>query len=625
MHAQIDAKMSAIRRAMLITLSERYFTLGASFLAVVLVSRLLTPEEIGLSVIGMAIVGFALAAREFASPNFLIQRHNLDLDEIRRAFAVMLALTLAIVLVLIAAAPLIGWAYGEERIVPYLYVVSVGILVELIYVPVVSLLRREMAFGKVAIINVSNAATNAVLTIVLALLGFSNMSFAWAWMASAVVSSVLALCFYRDHRIFRPLMGDWRDMLTFGGYNGATVLLHRLYESLPVMALGRILSLDAVAFFNRGLMVCQLPDKVFLQGVVSVILPAFSAEVRNGRSLREPYLRAVALITGFQWPALVVLAWLAHPIVQILFGAQWFAIVPLVQVIAIATMFSFSFELNYPVLIAMGAVRDSFLRGLVVWPVSAVILTSFAFFGLQAVAWSLLLVMPFQAVASLHFVRRHVSISWIDIGAALWRSLAVAGMSASGPAAVIGLAGFRVDLSLGDTLIAIVLAGVGWLGGLLLTGHPLIEEIRKTAAGLGLTRLIPRRVGSEVAFQAFSKAIRGNGAGWAAALRRRIALSSHWLAAVDGSQTGHRLIEEFRKTVTGLGSTRLIPRRVGKEIAFQALSRAIRRRGAEWAAALRRRIALSYHWVVAVDGSQTEQIVERRDERHARVELHREL
>jgi O-antigen/teichoic acid export membrane protein len=496
--------MSAIRRAMLITLSERYFALGANFVAVALVSRLLTPAEVGLSVIGMAIVGFALAAREFASPNFLIQHRNLTLEEIRKAFAVMLLLTLAITLLLAVSAPWIAWAYGEERLVPYLRVVSASILVELIAAPVVSLLRREMAFGKVAIINVSSAATAAAMMIGLALLGFSYMSFAWAWLASAAVGAALALCLHSDWRIFRPSLGGWHGMLTFGGYNGATVLLHRAYESLPYLMLGRILSLDAAAYFSRGLMICQLPDKLLMQGVVSVILPAFSAEVRNGGSLRKPYLRAISLITGFQWPALIVLALLAHPVVQVLFGSQWFGVVPLVQVMAIASMFSFSFELNYPVLVSMGAVSDSFLRGLVIWPVSALILTVFALFGLKAAAWSLMLAIPFQALVSLQFVRRHIAIGWTDIVTALWRSLVVAGMSALGPAAVIVLVGYRIELSIGDAVLAAVLAAIGWIVGLILTRHPLLAEFRKTMTGLGLDRIIGRAVNKEVAPQASS-------------------------------------------------------------------------------------------------------------------------
>ena len=140
-------------------------------------------------------------------------------------------------------------------------------------------------------------------------------------------------------------------------------------------------------FFNRSLMLCQLPDKVFLLGATTVILPVFSEIVRDGRTLKTPYLHAVSLITGFQWPALVVVALLAAPIVELLFGHQWISIVPYVQIMAIATMFSFSFQLNYPVFLSVGAVRDSFRRGLIVWPVSALVLTVAAFsMGLAAIA-----------------------------------------------------------------------------------------------------------------------------------------------------------------------------------------------------------------------------------------------
>ena len=224
--------MSAIRRAMLITLSERYFSLFANFATIALVSRLLTPSEIGLSVIGMAIVGFVLAAREFASPNFLIQHQNLTLEEIRKAFAVMLVLTIVVTLALAAVAPWIAAAYDDARLAPYLRVVAASIMIELISVPVISLLRREMAFGKVALINISSAGAAAITTVVLALGGFSYMSFAWAWLTSAAVGAGLALYLQNDWRIFRPAFSGWRGMLSFGGYNGAGVLLHRAYESL---------------------------------------------------------------------------------------------------------------------------------------------------------------------------------------------------------------------------------------------------------------------------------------------------------------------------------------------------------------------------------------------------------
>ena len=488
--------MNGVRRALIFTIGDRYFALASNFSTIAIASRLLTPEEIGLSVIGMAIVGLALAGREFASGNYLIQHSELTLRDIRAAFTVMLALTLTITITLAAFAPALAQAYGEPRLVAYLRVVCASILTELVTTTIVALLRRDMAFGKVAIINIAYAATASCVTVVLAVLGFSYMSFAWAWLCGAGVGASLALFLRADLRIFVPSLQGWRSVLAFGGYNGANALLFRAYEALPYLLLGRILTIDAAAYLSRALMLCQLPDKVFLSGAVSVLLPAFSNEVRNGRGLKEPYLKAIEFITGMQWPALVVLAILAYPAVHLVFGPQWLAIVPLVRIIAVATMFSFSFELNYPVLVSLGAVRESLLRGLIIWPASAIIILGAGYFGLRAVAWGILLVLPFQAFVSLQFVRRHISMSWLEIGCALRKSLLVSGSAALGPLAVVAATGLRFDLSLELAFVACMSAGCGWLAGLWLTGHPLLQECRHLVEGIRRNTNSARAVGA---------------------------------------------------------------------------------------------------------------------------------
>jgi O-antigen/teichoic acid export membrane protein len=92
-------------------------------------------------------------------------------------------------------------------------------------------------------------------------------------------------------------------------------------------------------------------------------------------------------------------------------GDQWLQVVPLVQILAIASLFSFTAELNFPVLVSVGAIRDLLLRGLIAWPISALLIASAGLWGLNAVAHSFLVIIPLQALISLHFVRRHVPVS----------------------------------------------------------------------------------------------------------------------------------------------------------------------------------------------------------------------
>jgi O-antigen/teichoic acid export membrane protein len=466
--------MLSVKRALLMSTGERYFLLVSNFATAALVSRILTPEEIGVSVIGMAILAIATSFREFSSSSFLIQREKLSREEIRGAFTVMFFLALF---------------YGEPNLVPYFRVISVCLLLDASLILINALLRREMSFGKVAAINTTGAVAACLATISLALMGFSYMSFAWAWLIGSALATVLALALRPHFWMFKPSFRTWRGMIYFGGYNGAIALLYRIFEAFPLILLGRLVSPQAAALFSRTLLIGQIPDKVVLGGAMAVVLPAFSSEVRQGRDLKRPYLAALAMITALHWPALLVLSALAYPVVDIVLGHQWSEAAPLVQVVAIALLFSFSFELNYPVMVAMGAIRELFIRALIVFPLSGVILSVAVIFGgLHAAAWCMLFTVPFQAYVALSFVRRRMGLKRREIAAALWRSAGVALASAVPPLAFTVFSGSGFGLSPLEAIAAGTLALGGWAGGLMVTRHPLLDEIIKTFPALRRAR-----------------------------------------------------------------------------------------------------------------------------------------
>jgi O-antigen/teichoic acid export membrane protein len=149
-----------------------------------------------------------------------------------------------------------------------------------------------------------------------------------------------------------------------------------------------------------------------------------------------------------------------------------------VQILALASLFSFTAELNYPVLVSLGAMRDLLLRALIAWPPSALVIAGASHLGLTAAALSFLAIVPFQAYVSVHFVRRHVPVRWCELADACGRSAVVTLCSAVGPLGVVAALGFRIDMPVPAAVLAGALAAGGWLSGLWLTQHPLVQEIR---------------------------------------------------------------------------------------------------------------------------------------------------
>jgi O-antigen/teichoic acid export membrane protein len=109
---------------------EQYFRMAIAFASIAAVSRLLTPTEIGISVIGTGIVLIALGLREFATSDFLIQHQEITRDDIRASFTLILLLAILITVGMFMVAPWFGTFYGEEKLARFVRIAAVAGLIE---------------------------------------------------------------------------------------------------------------------------------------------------------------------------------------------------------------------------------------------------------------------------------------------------------------------------------------------------------------------------------------------------------------------------------------------------------------------------------------------------------------
>jgi O-antigen/teichoic acid export membrane protein len=303
------------------------------------------------------------------------------------------------------------------------------------------------------------------------------MAFAWANVVTALVGTIICFLFRPDPSLYRWSLSEWRSVVRFGVYDSATSLLAALGEHAPYLLLGRFLNTAGVGIAQRALLLSTFPERVILAGVGAVALPTFARSVREGTNTKAAYLRAIEMITAVQWPCLMLLAMLATPLVLLLLSPRWAEVAPLLRILCLAMTFSFPWGLQYPLLVALGAVRllPWLVAGQALVNLIAVGLT--APYGLHAVSWSLVVTLPLNALAAVAVARAHLGFSWLEFLRALIKSAIVVSMAALGPAAVLVSQGGLDGISLTGGLIGIILAGLGWLLGLYVAQHPLREEL----------------------------------------------------------------------------------------------------------------------------------------------------
>jgi O-antigen/teichoic acid export membrane protein len=479
--------MNPVHRSIFLSAVERYGSLLFFLLSTAILSRLLTPADFGVfAIVSALIMVVAAAFQEFGGTNYLIQRPTLSRQDIRTAFTVTLSLSIVIGAVLFVLRDAIAALFAQEGLKLGIAVSVLNFALWPFSVTLSALLRRDLDFGTLALCNLSGNLVTAALSITLAFLDYSFMAPIWGALAGNAATTALLVTFRKDPGLFRPSLVAYPEVLRFGIYSSGVVVINVFYNVAPQLFLARILDVTAVGLYSRAMTITQVFDKLVAQVLNPVIMPAILAQTRAGEGLKRIYLDAVELLAAVQWPFLLFFAIMAEPIIVIWLGPMWVDIVPLVRVLCIAQLALFAACLTYPVLVAVGSVRDALTSSFITLPPSLIVIFIAAFFGVEAVAAAALLCLPLQAAVAIHFVSRHLAISAIEMLGALRKSGLVVAFSVTGPIAAATMVHAGLIGSVSGLFLAGTTAVAGWFLGLIATDHPLWDHVRSAAMNVML-------------------------------------------------------------------------------------------------------------------------------------------
>jgi O-antigen/teichoic acid export membrane protein len=475
--------MKSVERSIFFSAIERYASLLVFFLATAVLSRLLTPKEFGTFAVVSAIATvIAASVQEFGGANYLIQKHELSRESIRTAFTITLGFSVLIGTVLFISAGALSRFFQQDSLESGIAVSALNFLLMPFGGTLSALYRRDMDFGRLAICNLAGNFGGAVVSIAFAIWHFSYMAPIWGGVASNVILTIMLLVCRRDCGVFRPSLLEYRDIVGFGLYSSGVMLINVFYSLSPQLFLARILDFGSVGLYSRATGITQVFDKLVLQVLNPVIMPAIVAQGKAGTNLKRVYLDSIELLSAVQWPFLAFIAIMARPIIVIWLGENWLDVVPLVRILCIATMALFAACLSYPVLVAVGSVRDALVSSLVSLPPSLLVVLCAAFFGVQAVAAATLLTFPFQAAVAIYFISCHLAIVPRDLVRSLVKSAIVTAVTALGAMGCVALFDMGVVTPLLSLISAFCLAVLAWWLGLALTAHPLLYHLHDAAA-----------------------------------------------------------------------------------------------------------------------------------------------
>jgi len=479
--------MTPAQRSIFYSAIERYANLLLFVVSTAILARLLDPWEFGVyAVVGAMVSIIGLAFQEFGGANYLIQKRELSRENIRSAFTVTFTLAAAAGAILLLLAGPVARFFEQPGLQAAIVVSALNFLFTPFVVIASALRRRELDFGTLASCNLTAALVGAATSVALALQQFSYMAPIYGGIVGNAVLTAALLARQRDLTVFRSSLADGRDVLRLGFQSAGVVIVNVVYNFAPQLFLARILDFKSVGLYARAETIAQVFDRLVLQLLNPVIMPAIAVQKSAGADLRRGYLEATRLLSAIQWPALLFVAIMAPSIILIWLGPNWLEAVPLVRLCCVARMALFAACLNYPVFVAIGRMRDALVTSLISLPPSLLVMAGASFSGIEAVAASALLTLPFQALVAIAVIMRRLRIVWHEFIGHLASSLVVTAATAAGVMACASLIEAGTMGAAPGLIAACLVGGLCWWFGLAITGHPLMSQLHHACGGLAL-------------------------------------------------------------------------------------------------------------------------------------------
>ena len=226
------------------------FVLRLAFLMVM--ARLLSPEEFGLVAMVTVVTGFYGLFTSAGLSSATVQRVTVTDAQISTLFWVNMLIGAVLCALCLATAPALVAFYHEPRLTWVTAAMAAGFLVNAAGVQHIALLQRDLRYVTLTSIEVLAQVASMATGIALAVAGFGYWALVAATLAGPGVMTVLAWITTRwipgrPHRDAEIL-----SMLRFGGVVTIQTVLNHVAQNIDKVLLGRFRGADTLGIYGRA-------------------------------------------------------------------------------------------------------------------------------------------------------------------------------------------------------------------------------------------------------------------------------------------------------------------------------------------------------------------------------------
>ena len=308
---------------------------GLQFVIGIILARLLFPEQFGL--IGMLAL-FMAVIQAFLDSGFgaaLIQKREVTKTDTCSVFYFNILVGLVAACLLSLAAPWIADFYNQPILTPLTRALSLTCVINSFGIIQQTLLTKQLDFKIQTKVGLIAGSLSGTVGITLAMLDFGVWSLVVQHVSAAFVSVVCLWVFspWRPALIFSfKALGN---MFGFGSRLLLSSVLNQIFDNIYLVVIGKLFSATDLGYFARAKSLNDIPSQSLSEMAGRVMFPVFSTIQDDPVRLKVGFKKALIFLGLVNFPMMIGLAVVAHPLVLVLLTDKWAPCVEYFQLLCV--------------------------------------------------------------------------------------------------------------------------------------------------------------------------------------------------------------------------------------------------------------------------------------------------
>jgi PST family polysaccharide transporter len=318
---------------------------GVTFLATMVLARLLAPQDFGLMALGLVAIGYLETFGSLGVGNFVIYKQGEEEKTANLAFTLGLTVNTLLAVGGFLLAPWIAAFFNQPALTDILRALSVTLLLMRLGSIHEARLKKSLRFRKTFYPELGKTVAKAATSIALAWLGFG----VWSLVAGQIAGSIVLSVIYWVVSGWRPrLVWDWAVSKGMLGYSSQIILVEimgMLQNNIDYLIIGKRLGSEPLGYYTMAFRIPELLIVNICVIVSNALFPAYSQLQTDREALKKGFLVTLQYVSLYTIPVGIGLSILSAAFIPLAFGSGWQPAVPLMQALAVYALFySLSFN-----------------------------------------------------------------------------------------------------------------------------------------------------------------------------------------------------------------------------------------------------------------------------------------